>query len=297
VIVCHIIAHPATVRKHPPMGELTEMPEQPEYRATIEKLQTAKHVTATGIDYWLAREIFPILGYADWDGFEPLLKKAMSACEGIGTSASHHFRQTSVMMKVGKGAQRSGIDYFLSRTACDLVAMNGDPSKPEIAAAQAYFAVQTRRMERLDAASEDERRLELRERVKTSSRKVSGVAQEAGVKNQAFFHDARYQGLYGMPLRKVKEKKGLKADEHIFDRAGTMELSANDFQMNLAADVLKQRAISGETRAINVNREVADSVRNVIKDSGGRMPEDLPLDVPIAEVKKRLRAAKKLPKK
>jgi DNA-damage-inducible protein D len=279
------------------MNEIAEMPERPEYRATIERLQHAKRVTATGADYWLAREIFPILGYADWDGFEPLLQKAMIACERVGASLSHHFRQTTVMMKLGKGAQRSGIDFFLSRTGCDLVAMNGDSSKPEIAAAQAYFAVQTRRMERLDAATEDERRLELRERVKTSSRKVSGVAQEAGVKNQAFFHDARYQGLYGMPLRKVKEKKGLKGDEHIFDRAGSMELSANDFQMNLAADALKERGITGETRAIYVNREVAESVRKVIKDSGGRMPEDLPLDVPIAEVKKRLKAAKALPKK
>ena len=277
------------------MGEVDELPGAPEYRATMERLQQAKKVSATGVDYWQARDIFEVLGYERWENFQEAIRRAMSACEVMKVTPHTHFRETTKLVKLGSDAQRKVLDYWLTRTACYLVAMNGDPTKPEIAAAQAYFAVQTRRMEKLDQATEDERRIELRERVRTSVRKVSGVAKDAGVRNtmQPIFHDARYQGLYGMPLRKVKRKKGLGADEQLLDRAGAMELSANDFQMSLAADVIKREDIKGETEAINVNRQVGGRVRDVISESKGTMPEDLPLEPPIAEVKRRLIAKKK----
>ena len=150
------------------MSDTPGLSNAPEYKATMEKLATIKRVTAGNVDYWLAREICPILGYT-WEGFEPVIGRAVSACEGVGVTAENHFRRTSAMVKVGSGAQRKVIDHFLSRTACYLIAMNGDPAKPEVAAAQAYFTVQTRRMELRDEAdaqlSNDERRLELRGRV------------------------------------------------------------------------------------------------------------------------------------
>lgn len=277
------------------MGEVNEHPGAPEYRATMERLQQAKKVSATGVDYWQARDIFEVLGYDRWENFQEAIRRAMSACEVMKITPHTHFRETTKLVKLGSDAQRKVLDYWLTRTACYLVAMNGDPTKPEIAAAQAYFAVQARRMEKLDQATEDERRIELRDRVRTSVRKVSGVAKDAGVRNtmQPVFHDARYQGLYGMPLRKVKQKKGLGAEEQLLDRAGAMELSANDFQMSLAADVIKREDIKGESEAINVNRKVGERVRGVISESKGTMPEDLPLEPPIAEVKRRLIAKKK----
>jgi DNA-damage-inducible protein D len=284
------------------MADLPELPDNPQYKATMERLERMKRVSPVGVDYWLARDIFPVLGYADWDGFEPVLKKAMNACEGAGVSASHHFRQTSVMMRVGKGAQRSGIDYFLSRAACYLVAMNGEPSKPEIAAAQAYFTIQTRRMERRDEVdaqiSYDERRLELRGRVTESFKRVSKVAQEAGVRNasQPFFHDARYRGLYSAPLKDVRTKKGLGEKENLMDRAGPLELSANDFQMNLASQVIARDGVKNEQQAIAKNEAVAARVRQVIADSGSPLPEDLPVEPPIKEIEARLKNRKKLPK-
>ncbi len=280
------------------MGGLTELPDEPAYRATMEKLHAARKVSPKGVDYWLARDICPILGYT-WEGFESVLARAMKACVGIKVDPQHHFRQTSNMMKVGKGAQRSGVDFFLSRSACYLVAMNGEPSKPEVSAAQAYFTVQTRRMEMHDELSEDQRRIEMRERVRTSHRKVSGVAKEAGVRNtmQPVFHNARYLGLYGMSHQQVRAKKGLAAKDVLFDRAGALELSANDFQMNLAADVIGRENVKGESQVINVNRELGTRVRRVISDSRGTMPEDLPLEPPITEIKKRISARrKKLPK-
>jgi DNA-damage-inducible protein D len=205
-------------------------------------------------------------------------------------------------MKVGKGAGMRVSDFFISRTGCYLVAMNGDPAKPEIAAAQAYFTVQTRRMELRDEAdaqlAHDERRLELRGRVTESFKRVSKVAQEAGVRNssQPFFHGARYRGLYGAPLKEVRAKKRLDKKENPMDRAGPLELSANDFQMNLASQVIAREGIKSEPQAISRNEEVAARVRQVIKDSGSPLPEDLPVEPPIKEVEARVKQKKKLSK-
>jgi DNA-damage-inducible protein D len=269
--------------------ETGDLPENPQYLATMEQLAQLKHVTATGIDYWLAREICPVLGYT-WEGFDAVLDRAKSASAGVGADPANHFRQTSIMMKLGKGAQRRAVDFFLSRTACYLLAMNGEPSKPEIAAAQAYFAVQTRRMEQRDEADSklayDERRLELRGRVTESFKRVSKVAQEAGVRNQSqpFFHDARYRGLYGAPLKQIRAKKNLGDKENLMDRAGPLELSANDFQMELAAQVIVREGVRGEQATILKNEDVARRVREVIAQSGSALPEDLPIEPPIKEI-------------
>ena len=266
------------------------------YRRTIEDLQERMHQSADGVEYWMAREIHPILGYPTWREFDAVIVRACRALTGNDVDPSHHIVLTHKMVEVGSDAKRRQDDYFLSRAACSLIVLNGDPSKPEIAAGQAYFVVQTRRMEIEDEQSKDEKRLELREKVAQSHRLVSGVAQEAGVSSQkqGVFHDARYQGLYGMRLRDVKRKKGLSEKEKIYDRAGPMELSANDFQMNLAAEVIQKETIQGEAEAINRNKAVAADVRRVITEQRGTLPEDLPLAEPIKEVRKRERARKKL---
>jgi DNA-damage-inducible protein D len=279
------------------MTEVKHLPETPGHRSTMERLERVKKTAPNGVDYWHAREMLPLLGYADWDGFMPLLTRAMSACSGVGISPPHHFRQTSVLMKVGRGAQRSGVDYQLTRAACYLVAMNGDPAKPEIAAAQAYFARKTRQMELHDQMTEDEKRVELREKVTTSKKRVSAVAKKAGVRNQmqGVFHDQRYQGLYNMSSAEVKRLKGLAEKDNFFDRVGPLELSAHDFQMNLAAEVIDRERIDGEQAVIQKNRAVGAKVRDAIRQSGATMPEALPLaSEPISAVRKRL--AKSTPK-
>jgi DNA-damage-inducible protein D len=237
-----------------------------------------------------------LLGYPTWREFEAVIERAKNAMSTNGIDPSHQIVLTHKMMEVGGGAKRKGDDYFLTRGACRLIAMNGDPSKPEIAGAQAYFLVQTHRMEQVDALSEDEKRLHLRERVKTAFRLVSGVAQEAGVssKKQPLFHDARYQGLYGMTRREMLAKKGLKQSDNPFDYAGPLELSANEFQMNMAADVIQKEKIKGEYNAIAKNKAIAQDVRGIMKRNGATMPENLPTAEPIKNVAKRLRAQKKV---
>jgi DNA-damage-inducible protein D len=172
--------------------------------------------------------------------------------------------------------------------------MNGDPTKAEIAAAQAYFVVQTHRMEQQDALSEDEKRLGEREKVTHSFKAASSAAQNAGVSGpkQGLFHNARYEGLYGMTSTQYRERKGVGSDNP-FDRMGLLELSANDFQMNLAAEKIEKDKLMGEAAAIGTNKKIAASVRKTMLDNGV-VPEDLPIEEPIKQVQKRVKAAKKL---
>jgi DNA-damage-inducible protein D len=274
-------------------GELTQ---SPQYRSAMDRLERLKRLTDEGVEYWLAREINDTLGYPNWREFDALLERAGESLRQNGIDPSHHFVLTHKLMEGGKGSQRQGDDYFLSRSACYLIAMNGEPSKPQIAAAQAYFVVKTREKELEDEQSDDEKRLELREKVSQSVKVVSGVAQAAGVRSQmqGVFHDHRIRGLYGMSLKDLKSFKGLSEKEQLFDRAGLLELSMHDFQMNLAADVIEKSGVKGEQAAIRTNLEVAQRVRRTVDKSGGTLPEHLPLEPPIKEVKKRLAKQKKL---
>lgn len=123
----------------------------------------------------MARDIQLIFGYTEWRNFESVIEKARIACDGAGVQSSHHFVETNKVIKAGKGAQLERADCYLTRYACYLVAMNGDSTKPEIATAQTYFAVQTRRQE----VSDQEKRLALRERVRISNKVLAGTAREA----------------------------------------------------------------------------------------------------------------------
>jgi DNA-damage-inducible protein D len=263
----------------------------PGYQSTLHQIEVLRHLGSNGQEFWIAREIHAVLGYPIWDKFEPVIDRAVKSLMANGLDASHHIARTSKMMGLGMGARREGIDYFLSRAACRLIAMNGDPSKPEIAAAQAYFVVQTHRMEQQDAKSDDQKRLEERDKVTHSFKAASSAAKTAGVSGpkQGLFHNARYEGLYGMTSKQYREKKGI-GNDNPFDRMGILELSANDFQMNLAAEKIKKENVKGEVTAISTNKRVAQRVRQTMIDSGV-YPEKLPIEEPIKDVKKRLKSA------
>jgi DNA-damage-inducible protein D len=271
----------------------SELKELPAYRNALDQLEALRHMGSNGQEFWIAREIHAVLGYPIWDKFEPVIDRAVKSLMANGLDASHHIARTSKMMGLGMGARREGIDYFLSRAACRLIAMNGDPSKPEIAAAQAYFVVQTHRMEQQDAKSDDQKRLEERDKVTHSFKAASSAAKTAGVSGpkQGLFHNARYEGLYGMTSTQYREKKGI-GNDNPFDRMGLLELSANDFQMNLAAEKIMKENVKGEVTAINTNKKVAQRVRQTMIDSGV-YPEKLPIEEPIKDVKIRLKSATK----
>jgi len=171
-----------------------------------------KQVNQHGAEYWPARELQPNLGYDQWRRFEDAIKRAITSCAKSGNDPGHHFAGAGKMIPVGKGGTRQVGDYHLSRFACYLIAQNGDPRKPEIANAQKYFAIQTRRQELSDALAADLERLETRKQTSQEFKALSGAARDAGVQDRMFgvFHDAGYKGLYGgLGNEQIKARKSI----------------------------------------------------------------------------------------
>ena len=253
-----------------------------------------KHFNQHGAEYWNARELQPLLGYSQWRRFEEAIKRARISCEKSGNNPAYHFAGVGKMVDLGSGSQREVSDYQLSRFACYLIAQNGDPRKPEIANAQKYFAVQTRKQELSEARAADLERLELRKQASEEFKALSGAAREAGVQNKMFgvFHDAGYKGLYGgLGNEAIKARKKIPAKENLMDRMDTTELAANQFRMTQTRDRLARERVKNQQLAIQTHERVGNEVRAAIERIGGTMPENLPPAEHIKQVGKRLKHA------
>lgn len=253
-----------------------------------EKLDEIKGLTAKGIEFWRARELMPILGYARWENFNEAIGRAIIAFDTAQEASTHHFRETTKMVEIGSGSERQVADYFLSRPACYIIAMNGDSSKPEIAEAQKYFAIQTRRMEKLERLIGDQRRVALRNRVKDRNTKLNSTAHQAGVKRFGIFHGAGIQAMYKMRLSDIKARRGIGEKEDWLDRQGVEELAANEFRITQTDAKIRRENIKGEQGAINAHARVGREVRQAIASLGNMMPEELPPEPPIREIEKNL---------
>jgi DNA-damage-inducible protein D len=257
---------------------------------TFEEL---KQVNQYGAEYWNARDLQPLLGYNQWRSFDNAIIKAIVSCEQSGNTPEYHFARARKPIVGGKGAVQEVVDYHLSRFACYLIAQNGDPRKPEIANAQKYFAVQTRRQEITDALAADRERLELRKQASEEFRALSGAARDAGVQNRMFgvFHDAGYKGLYGgKGVDDIKKFKGIDNRENLMDRMNTTELAANQFRMTQAREKLQKESIKGQEQAVQTHKKVGQEVREAIKRIGGTLPEHISPAEHIKQVKKRIEA-------
>lgn len=253
-----------------------------------------KKLTNHGAEYWSARDLQPLLGYEQWRRFENAIKKAITSCKQSGNNPDHHFASAGKPITGGKGAVQTVQDYHLSRFACYLIAQNGDPRKLEIAHAQKYFAIQTRRQELSDVLAADLERLELRKQTSEEFKALSGAARQAGVQDRMFgvFHDAGYKGLYGgLGREAIKTRKGIHPKEQILDRMDTTELAANQFRMTQTRDKLASERINNQQQAIKTHEQVGKEVREAIKRIGGTLPENIPPAEPIHAVKKRVKAS------
>jgi len=242
---------------------------------TYQMFESIKQVNPYGSEYWSARDLMPLLGYDKWQRAEDVIERARVACGIAGQTVEHHFTGAGKTIPLPKGAQREVKDDYLSRFACYLIAMNGDPRKPEIASAQAYFAVQTRKQELFEQLPDMEKRALGRERVVDGNKSLSQTAHEAGVRSHMFgvFHDAGYKGLYGgLGIQDIKEHKGIGEKEDILDRMGRAELAANEFRITQTEQKLKNKRIQGEDAAIETHRAVGREVRNTIPGLAARCP-------------------------
>jgi DNA-damage-inducible protein D len=239
-----------------------------------------KKLAPNGEDYWMGRDLQVALGYTNWVNFEKVIQKGVQACEGTGIDPTYHFVESSKMIEVGKGAKVKAADWFLTRYACYLIAMNGDSTKAEIATAQSYFAVQTRRQEITDAATAqldaDGARIKLRERVSGHYKDLAGVAMSAGVTRFGLFEDAGYRGLYDMGIADLKRLKGIPKKDSVLDVAGREELASHEFRLAQTRATLTRENIRGERLATDAHLQVGREVRNAIKRMHGTMPEKLP---------------------
>ncbi|MGB5072459.1 MAG: DNA damage-inducible protein D [Flavobacteriales bacterium] len=254
-----------------------------------------KRMNGHGAEYWSARDLQPLLGYAQWRRFEEAVKRAMTSCEESGNQPENHFAGAGKVVPLGSGSERELDDFHLSRFACYLIAINGDPRKPEIALAQQYFIVQTRRQELNDQLAADKERLEIRKQTAEEFKALSGAAQQAGVHGRMFgvFHDAGYKGLYGgIGNAQIKRRKGIPAKEQLLDRMNATELAANQFRMTQTRDKLAREGVRTEQQAIQTHQEVGKEVRDAIRRIGGTLPENIPPAEHIKQVEKRLKTAK-----
>jgi DNA-damage-inducible protein D len=257
-------------------------------------IESLKKLNEHGVEYWSARDLQSCLGYSEWRKFENTIKKAITSCKQSGNDPTHHFVGADKMIGIGKQAERKVADWYLSRLACYLIAQNGDPRKPEIAEAQKYFAIQTRRQEISDQMAADLERLEMRQQASVEFKALSGAAREAGVQDKMFgvFHDAGYKGLYGgLGSDAIKARKGILPKENLMDRMDTTELIANQFRMSQTREKLKRENIRNQRDAMETHEIVGKKVRSAIEEIGGTFPENIPPAEPIKNVEKRLKTS------
>jgi DNA-damage-inducible protein D len=245
--------------------------------------ESIKKVDENGVEYWEARELLSILGYSRWENAEEVISRAATACINSGENVDNHFHQLVKMVNIGSNTVREVRDYKLDRYACYLVAQNGDSKKGNVALAQSYFAVQTRKQEIFERMNEEERRLFIRQEVIAHNKKLSSTAKKSGVKAFGLFHDAGYRGLYGMSLKDVEQKKGITKGD-LLNRAGNTELAANLFRITQTDEKLKKENVRNEKSAIQAHFMVGGKVRQTIKDIGGMLPEELPVEKHISEL-------------
>ena len=257
------------------MSELVQYSEQ-----TFESI---KHINEYGEEYWLARELQPVLEYAQWRRFADAIERAKLACKNSGFEVDDHFADVGKMVDIGSGAEREIDDVMLSRYACYLIVMNGDPRKEVIAVGQTYFAVKTRQQELIDnyeELTEDQKRLAIRNEMIAHNKSLAEAAQMAGVvdpRDYAIFQNKGYQGLYGgLGAKEIHARKGLKKSQKILDHMGSTELAANLFRATQTDEKLRRENIQGKQAAYDTHYEVGKKVRQTIKELGGTMPEDLP---------------------
>ena len=252
-------------------------------RYNEETFESIKHVNEYGNEFWYARELQSILEYTEWRNFQKLIEKAQTACENSDMAVDECFVEVNKTSPMPNGGVKLIDDYILSRYACYLIVMNGDPRKEVIAVGQTYFAVKTRQQELIDhydELSEDQKRLAIRKEMKAHNKSLAEAAQKAGVIKSydfAIFQNYGYQGLYGgLGAKEIHARKGLKENEQILDHMGSTELAANLFRATQTDEKLRRENIRGKEKANQTHYEVGRKVRQTIAELGGTMPEDLP---------------------
>ncbi len=247
-----------------------------------------------GIECWSARELQEILGYSEWRNFQNAIGKAKESCRIAGEELQNHFRDVSRTAELAKGATREVEDIALTRYASYLIAQNGDSAKPEIAFAQTYFAVQTRKQEIIEKHLLDVARMTAREKLSKSEKKLSGIIYERGVDDRGFavIRSKGDQALFGFSTNDMKRKLAVPKGRPLADFLPTLTIKAKDFATELTSHNVIDKDLHGENR---ISQEHVDNNRAVRKmlDERGVKPERLPAAEDASKVKRKLESESK----
>ena len=258
------------------------------------------HTTDDGIEYWSARELQNVLGYTEWRNFNAVVEKAKISCVSSESELSDHFVDVNKTINMPKGAKKNITDIMLTRYACYLIAQNGDPRKDEIAFAQSYFAVQTRKQEIIEKRLEEINRVQLREQLRTSEKRLSQNIYERGVDGDGFGRN-RSKGdmalFGGLSTRDLKARYGIKSSKPLADHMPPVTIAAKNLATEMTNLNIEQKDLIGEYPITHEHVQNNSSVRGMLLKRGIQ-PENLPPDEDIQKVERRLKAdEKKLAKK